>query len=235
MIRRYQRKDRMSSDNWKLEASNDTPQALYERLIKQQKKSDSRFRYYTYISIGFSVICLILLFYTITRPTTVPVLISVNESTGESRYLGAATKYSYTGMNIPEIAVENQLRRFIKNVFYVPSDYAVLKDNLTDCYASCTKAAAQKLSDQIKNDDVIQNRTYLRTVEIESYIKVSNNSYQIDFFVKTLTTAGKQYKQQKYRAVITTKMMEPSDSDKLLNPLGIYITDYDYTIINEVK
>lgn len=222
-------------DRWILEASKDTPQALYENLLHQQRKSELRFRYYTYISVLFAVVCLVLLFYTTTRPTTVPVLISVNETTGESQYLGAASKFSYTGLNVPEIAVEYQLRKFIKNVFFVPSDYAVLKDNLIDCYASCTKTAAQKLSDQIKEDTVIQKRDYLRSVEIESYIKVSNNSYQIDFHVKTLTTTGKQYKNQKYRAVVTTKMMEPSDSDKLLNPLGIYITDFDYTLINEVK
>lgn len=216
---------------WILSKSQDTPLEKYERLIEKDKKNENRWKYFAYISLFGFVSSLIVLIYAINLPRTVPVIITLSDF-GEAKYIGEATKFSYNGANVPEIAIEYQIRKFTTNRFSVPGDPDILRNNLIDCYSCLTGDSASKLSNQLKENNPLKNYgTVRKTVEIESVISLSKNSYQIDFYVITTNPKDTQKIRTRMRGIMTVGLLEPSEEDKLLNPLGIYIRNFDYTEI----
>ena len=63
-------------------------------------------------------------------------------------------------------------------------------------------------------------------------LKLSKDSYQIDYQVLTRQVSGSVVSNVTYRAVISVKTLQPSDEDIKDNPLGIYITAFDMKEIN---
>lgn len=63
-------------------------------------------------------------------------------------------------------------------------------------------------------------------------LKLSNESYQVDFQVVTRSLSGSQLSNITYRAIISVRMLKPSDEDIKDNPLGIYITAFDFKEID---
>ena len=63
-------------------------------------------------------------------------------------------------------------------------------------------------------------------------LKLSKDSYQIDYQVLTRQVSGSVVSNVAYRAVISVKTLQPSDDDIKDNPLGIYITAFDMKEIN---
>ncbi len=63
-------------------------------------------------------------------------------------------------------------------------------------------------------------------------LKVSQDTYQVDYQVITRQLSGQLMTNEAYRAVITVKMMQPSEEDIKDNPLGIYITSFDSKLID---
>ena len=75
--------------------------------------------------------------------------------------------------------------------------------------------------------------TYTREVEFETEpLRLSLNTYQVDYRLITRTMTGVIAKEQRQRAVITIKLLTPSKEDITENHLGIYITDFDIKNIN---
>lgn len=168
-------------------------------------------------------------------PKTVPLVITVSDW-GEAKYVGAVSNYSYTGMRVPEIAIEYQLRKFITNRFSLPYDRSVLRNNLKDCYASLTRESATKLSAELRmNNPLNEAGKKSVTVDVESVLKLSAQSYQVDFIVLTSDTSGYVNIRQRMRGVLAVKLMEPAEEDQVLNPLGIYITNFDFTQVKEAQ
>jgi type IV secretion system protein VirB5 len=65
-----------------------------------------------------------------------------------------------------------------------------------------------------------------RTVEIESILKITGSSYQVDW-IETLTdSSGQRRSRSRARALITTVLLPPDDKK---NPLGIYIENCEMT------
>jgi type IV secretion system protein VirB5 len=58
-------------------------------------------------------------------------------------------------------------------------------------------------------------------------IRLSKNTYQINYKVITRQLTGNIKDNQTYLAVITVKVLQPTDDDIKDNPLGIYITEFD--------
>ena len=58
-------------------------------------------------------------------------------------------------------------------------------------------------------------------------LKVSSDTYQVDYQIVTRQLSGQLMSNESFRAVITVKMLQPSEEDIKDNPLGIYITAFD--------
>lgn len=220
--------------SWTLSKSKTTPLEQYVNLVKEEKRQSARWKYFALVSFGCLVASLGVLIYAINLPKTVPLVITVSDW-GEAKYVGAVSNYSYNGIKVPEIAINYQLRKFIINRFSIPYDPHILRTNLQDCYSALTRESAAKLSSEIKTDNPMrQYGKKIVTVEIETILKLSAQSYQVDFLIITADSRGQINGRERMRGILAVKLMEPPAEDQILNPLGIYITNFDFTHIKEV-
>lgn len=219
------------NDTWADENRKFSNLYIYKQICEIENKSNKKWKVIGIGSIAILLLSLIVMFYAINLPKTVPMVITVSDW-GEAKYVGEVTKLSYNGLKIPQIAIEYQLRKFITNKYTISTDPSVVRNNLKDCYSALTSTSAQKLSEELKKNNPLKEvGSVIRNVEIESILTVSKSTYQVDFIVKTTGLTGKLNRQQRIRGVITTTTMEPMDEDKVLNPLGIYFTNFDFTEI----
>ena len=221
------------SDQWKIPPDDETGSfALreYEKLMGNQRHQTQTWRTVAVISQLTNVIGLIMLVWAFNLPKSEPLFISVNDI-GETRYIGGVKAQS---SNVTDIMVEAQVRTFLTYVETIPQDAEVLKQNLTDCYSMLTNNGATKLSDRLKANnpfDVFGLES--RSVQIESVLSLTNDSYQIDYFVKISGADGHLNKTLHRRALMTVTLLEPAENDILVNPAGIYIKSFDITNLEE--
>lgn len=221
----------MAKSSWLLEKSKTTPLEIYEQMEKERKKSENKWKFFAYVSLGGFVLSLIIMVWAINLPKSVPVLVSLSDF-GEAKYIGEVNRINYSGIKIPEIAIEYQIRKFVTNKYTIPGDAEVLRNNLIDCYSCLTRDTSSKLSTELKEHNPIKDvQNIRRKVEIESVLKTSKNSYQVDFTI-TQTSPNEGSKVViRMRGIATVVLLEPADDDKVLNPLGIYFNAYDFTEI----
>ena len=157
---------------------------------------------------------------------TVPVLINVMPS-GEAAYLGEVRQAA--APEIPEAAVQFQVRKFITNLRSVSTDPQVLYVNIDDCYAMITTnyepAMTRFLRSASPFDLVGKTR---RSVEVESILKITGSSYQVDW-LETTEEGRSSRKHARMRALVTVKLLPVTDATIKRNPLGIYIDNCEMT------
>lgn len=218
--------------NWNLKKTGDTPLEIFQEHIRQEKIANAKWKIFAFVSFGMLIVSIAITVWAVTLPKSVPCVITVSDF-GESRYVGPVTKLSYSGLKVPQVAVDYQMRQFIEKRFSVPADGAVLRQNLTDVYRMLTGNMGAKLTEEMKSgfDPRKKFGQELVTVEVQTILKLSENSWQVDFFVTSTTLAGKINYRDHMRGVLTVSMLEPSPEEQKSNPLGIFFSGFDFTIV----
>ena len=201
---------------------------IYEEFCIKDARRERKFRIFAWGScIGF-ILSLLINLYAVNLPKQVPLVITVSDW-GEAKYVGNISSLNYQGLKIPPIAIEYQIRKFVSNFYEIPGDTQVLKKNLRDCYASVDSLMAEKLSNTLKEDNPMKKvGNVFRTIDIETVLKLTDSSYQVDFVISDKNKTASSVSRRRFRGIISIKLMEPSKNDTILNPLGIYITDFDF-------
>jgi type IV secretion system protein VirB5 len=178
---------------------------------------------------GFLVLFLISIFfniYAVSLQKTVPVLVNVMPS-GESQYLGEVRQNA--ALAVPEAAIQFQVRKFITNLRSVSTDAQVVYNNIDECYAMVTNKYEPIMTRSLRNaspfDLVGKTR---RQVEVESVLKITGSSYQIDWIESSIDNQASR-KTARMRALVTVVLLPVSDATIKKNPLGIYIENCEVT------
>lgn len=163
--------------------------------------------------------------YAVRLQKTVPVLVNVMPN-GEAEYLGEVRQSG--ALAVPEAAVVFQIRKFVTGLRSVSTDRQVVYDNLDGCYAMVTASWEPVLTRQLRGNSPFSlvGKTR-RSVEIESILRTTGSSYQIDWIETSADSSGSR--RNKMRAVVTVKMLPPTDETIKKNPLGIYIDNFEMT------
>lgn len=179
-----------------------------------------------FVSIGISM-------YAISQPDSIPVIVTMNDF-GEAHYVGPVTRQNWQHYNIPENAVTYQVKNFIDLYYSMSTDGIVMKKNVNKTYHVLTAITAQKYARYIKDEDpFLDFGSKTREVQFDTEpLNLSNNTYQIDFKIITKNLEGYITSSLPYRAIITTKTLQPNEEDLKDNPLGIYITAFDMKPLN---
>lgn len=174
-----------------------------------------------FLSIAISI-------FAVTRPSSIPVLVTMNDF-GETKYIGEVSRKNYQNFRIPEIAILYQVKDFLNLYHSLSLDKIVMKKSINKIYHMMTSTTASKYSTLIKEENFFGDfGSYTREVFFQTEpLKISNDTYQVDYQVVKRTDSGKISTNQKYRAVITIKTLQPTEDDINDNPLGIYITAFD--------
>ncbi|MDR1909482.1 MAG: type IV secretion system protein [Spirochaetaceae bacterium] len=164
--------------------------------------------------------------YAVRTQKTVPVLVNVMPS-GEAQYLGEVRQNA--AFQVPEPAIQYQARKFITNLRSVSTDPQVLYNNIDECYAMITASYEPVMTRFLRGaspfDLVGKSR---RSVEIESVLKITGSSYQVDW-VETVVDSSSTRRNTRMRALVTVKLLPVSDATIRKNPLGVYIENCEMT------
>jgi type IV secretion system protein VirB5 len=181
------------------------------------------------IGTGFLVLFMISLFFNVRAVSgqkTVPVLVNVMPS-GEAQYLGEVRQNAAPA--VPEAAIQYQVRKFITNLRSVSTDAQVLYNNIDDCYAMITSRYEPVMTRSLRGaspfDLVGKTR---RSVEVESVLKITGSSYQIDYYETSTDNQGAR-RTARFRALVTVALLPVTDAANKKNPLGIYIENCEVT------
>jgi len=203
----------------------DGDQAFADILADKIKESQT-WRKLTYIHIGLFFIALILFFYSVSQQKTVPVLVNVMPS-GESQYLGEVRQ---TGsIQVPEASIHYQIRTFITNYRTISTDYQIVYSNIDDCFAMTTQSFTPIFRQSLLDDSpFVLVGKIRRTVEIESILLITGRSYNVNW-TESAYDASANHSAVKMRAVVTIRLVTPTDVTIKRNPLGIYIENFEMT------
>ncbi|MCQ2584464.1 MAG: type IV secretion system protein [Treponema sp.] len=222
----------MSSKTYYPKGTNDTPfnpQLQHFDFICGQIIQENRILKFVVIAAVLSFFLSVgICIYAVSQPDSIPVLVTMNDF-GETEYIGPVSRKNYQNYNVPEVAVSAQVKEFINLTNTLSTDKAVMKKAVNKTYHLLTSTTASKYTTLVKENNPFKdfgNRTKEVLFQTEP-LKVSNDTYQMDYQVITRQLSGQITDNETFRAVISVKMLQPAEEDIKDNPLGIYITAFD--------
>ena len=196
----------------------------YADILLDKMKEARLWRHTAFINILLFIISLFLFFYSVSQQKTVPVLVNVMP-TGEAQYLGEVRQ---TGnIQVPDAAIHYQIRKFISSLRSVSTDYQVVYNNIDECFSMVTSGYSPIMRNMLISDspfDLVGR--VRRTVEVESVLAITGNSYQVNWNESVIDTSSGQ-KTFRMRGVVTVRLITPTDATIKRNPLGIYIENFE--------
>lgn len=185
------------------------------------------------------LVCIVLIlsvgivFFLTKRTQIVPALVTMNDF-GQTQYIGEVSRKNYQNFAVPEVAVTYQVKDFINLYKTLSSDREIVKRNIERAYHLLTATSATKYSTLLRENNPYKDfGSYTKEVEFETEpLRISTDTYQVDFRHITRTLQGLVVEDKRQRAVVTIKTLNPTEEDIKDNPLGIYITDFD---IKDIK
>jgi type IV secretion system protein VirB5 len=201
---------------------------VYGDLLADERKGKNSWRKAAFISQGFVLLCIAVIWYAFSLPKTVPLIITV-APWGEAEYRGNVSGLTYQNAQIPEIAIQYQIREFVTELRGISNDSEILYQNITRCYARVTEKCTRKMTTELREEDPFSSvGKTKRAVTIESVLRLSTHTWQADWIE---SSSGTNAGNKRMRGVFTIELLEPSAKQRTLNPLGIYVDDYDFTEI----
>jgi len=198
----------------------------YADILLDKMNETKWWRRSALINIFLFIIALFLFFHSINQQRTVPVLVNVMPS-GESQYLGEVRQNG--SIQVPEAAIHYQIRRFISNMRNVSTDFQVLNDNIYECFLMITSGYTPIFRNMINSNSPFDLVGRIRrTVEVESILTITGRSYQVNWTETVIDTSARQTT-ARMRAVVTIRLITPTDATIKRNPLGIYIENFEMT------
>jgi len=198
----------------------------YAHILEDKIKESQRWRQSTFLHVALFAVSLIMFFVALSRQQTIPVLVNVMPS-GEAQYIGEVRQNG--DFNVTEASIHYHIRTFVHNLRTIPTDYQVLFDNIDDCFQWVTSDYSNLMRDFILKASPFELvGKQRRSVDIESILHVTGRSYQINW-TETVIDSQSSPKNTKMRAVVTIRLVVPTDATIKRNPLGIYVENFEMT------
>ena len=167
------------------------------------------------------------LIYSARNAHVVPVYVGI-DALGQARVLAdvqTETKHS-------DRSVAFHLKQFVIHVWQVTGDPAVTKQGWIDAHHFATggrghAALRGEIGEWLDRPGELASKGGLVRVKPEEPLKVSDNSWQVDWELVRVDLNGKIGKTIKMRGTFTLVSIKPKTTkDVALNPLGTYVDDF---------
>ena len=184
------------------------------------------------ISLGLLAACIVLsigLTVQSLKSRVVPYVVTVDKSTGEVEKAGAFISQDYTPQ---EAEIRYFLSQFIQNARSIQLDPVQQEKMQKKAYAYLTQAAGQKYASMQKNEHFADRyATYTEQVKITSIEKIPDtDSYHAVWTEEEFEISTGHQESKNYQAVFSITTIPPKDDATLLaNPLGLYISDLNFS------
>jgi len=173
--------------------------------------------------LGALFLSIIICAYSVTRPATVPVIVTVNDE-GYANYVGKIDKSYWGAGAIPENAKTFQIKRLVGNMNTWVIDKRAQQGYIKECESICQGQAIDLL-----NTFFLENNPFswigirTRTVDIEEPMKQTERTYVVYYNVTTFDK-GMEMERRRYSMLVTLDFFKGVPET---NPLGIYISSFD--------
>jgi len=179
------------------------------------------------VSLSSFIISLFIVLYAINLPSTVPVIVTVDND-GFANYVGKVDKSYWGNQSIPENAKTYQIKKLISNMYTQVTDRQAQNQFIQECINICQKSAITQLDTFFIDQNPFNFfGIQTRTVKLEEPMKQTNATYVTYYTVETYKQ-GRLEKTEKYSILTTLEYFEGTPET---NPLGIYISNFDIKLI----
>jgi type IV secretory pathway TrbF-like protein len=223
-----------SRTKWTPDGDADTPYARarqeWDARMGSAVVAAKNWRLSSFASLGLVLLSVAGMIYLGSRPRAVPHIIQI-DAIGAPSYLGpvgqAASQY------VPSDAtLKYHLRRFLEDVRTLSSDAAVLKRNWLDAYTLVTPRGANMLSAYVakpENDPFKRAATERATIEVASMVRVSADTWQIDWRETGWDKGGAPAASAVWRGMFRVIVQPPKTEEAMVkNPIGLYIDEFHW-------
>ncbi len=195
----------------------------YGNYINQAKN----WRFIAVLSALISLVCAGGLSYIGSQNKLVPYVVEVDKL-GQAKTVNIVKKGAMADSRI----IKASLGRFTQNWRLVTTDREVQSDSIKQLYALIPKgsAALRKINDYFQaNNPFKRAATNKISVELNSILPISQETWQIDWTEETFSLNGESKGKARWRAFVTVVLDPPKEEAQiLLNPFGVYITDLNW-------
>lgn len=228
--------DATTDFNSERNSSNNLQLRHFDFICGQVMKENRILKYVVIVSCLAFFVSIGITLYAVSLPESIPVLVTMNDF-GETSYVGAVSRKNYQNYNVPEIAVQYQVKNFINLCYTLSTDNTVMRKSVEKNYHNLTSTTANKYTNWIKEEKPFDDfGTYTREVVFQTEpLQLSKDTYQVDFQIIKRLVSGNSKNTTNIRAVVSIALMQPTDGDIKDNPLGIYITAFDFKEIYSQK
>lgn len=204
----------------------------FDSLLSKERAEANSWRFVGLIMLLSLVICFGILFYVVTRPEQKFVVIDVNDI-GETKYHGVVSGIDFDSYNNKDPIIKNMLQDFIYDTYLISTDPDLMYRNFVRTMNHMIRTQRKLYEDKIREEDPFKYiGSIKRNTRIESIIKVSEGTYQVDFFVEVTKFGENRSYESKMRGIFSfikvtsVQYNSMTEEERIGNPMGIYITDY---------
>ena len=166
--------------------------------------------------------------YAMTRSLVEPVVITVDKTTGVTNVIGKASEHAY----VPQQAeIAYFLTHVVRLLRALPLDAVVVKTQWNEAYKFMRQSAALKLNEWARRTDSPLAKVGRETVtlQLQSVLPIAADTYELRWSQSTYQREGALKESSTWTATFSLEFEPPTTEDDIaINPLGIYIKDFEW-------
>jgi type IV secretory pathway TrbF-like protein len=166
--------------------------------------------------------------YQSTQVKLVPYIVEVDKL-GTSVNAGFPQQIEYADPRV----VRATLGSFVSNFRSVTPDAVVQKQYIDRTYGllRTSDPATEKVNAWFRSNSPFEKaKSSTVAIEVNNIVALSNQSYQIDWTEFERDRRGKETAVRRFRGIATVTLTPPQDEGVIrLNPIGLYLRDFDWT------
>ena len=180
------------------------------------------------LGLSMAVIGFTYAMYLSTQVKLVPYIVEVDKL-GTSVTAGFPQQIEYADARV----VRATLGNFITSLKSITPDAVVQKQYIDRTYAllRTSDPSTQKINAWFRGNSPFEKaKTSTVAIEVNNIVALSNQTYQIDWTEYERDRKGKEPGTRRFRGIATIALTAPQDESIIrLNPIGLYVQDFDCT------
>jgi len=180
------------------------------------------------VGMAMAMIAFSYALYLSTQVKLVPYIVEVDKL-GTAAVAGYPQQIEYADPRV----VRATLGGFITSFRSITPDAVVQKQYIDRTYAllRTSDPATEKVNAWFRGNSPFERaKAATVSIEVNNVVALSNQSYQVDWTEFERDRKGKETATRRFRGVATVTLTPPQDEEIIrLNPIGLYLRDFDWT------